>query len=133
MTKTDTETASAAAGGAAGFDGRRWHDMGGQQAGSMEFDQHDFALWEKRVDALMVLCSEKGLLTVDGLRRVLEDMGEDAFESMSYYERWVASVNQNLIERGVYSLEELGAKMDEVARRGETYGEAAAPRAGTDD
>ena len=37
---------------------------------------HDFALWEKRVDALMVLCSSKGHFTVDGLRRALEDMGK---------------------------------------------------------
>ena len=46
-----------------------------------------------RVDALMVLCSAKGHFTVDGLRRVLEDMGEDAFETMTYYERWVSAIN----------------------------------------
>ena len=85
---------------------------------------HDFALWEKRIDALMVLCGNKGLLKVDGLRRVLEDMGREAFEKYSYYERWIASVNQNLIEHGVYSAEELGSKMLEVAARGATYAEA---------
>jgi len=106
--------------------GRRWHDMGGDAAGPVPMEGHDFALWEKRVDALMVLCSGKGLFTVDGLRRALEDMGEDAFEKHSYYERWIAAVNQNLLEAGVYSLEELGARMAEVAARGETYGEAAA-------
>lgn len=105
--------------------GRRWHDMGGQDAGSIDFDQHDFALWEKRVDALMILMSGKGYFTVDGLRRVLEDMGEEAFETMTYYERWVASVNQNMVEAGAYTLDELGAKMEEVKARGDTYGEAA--------
>ena len=86
--------------------------------------EHDFALWEKRVDALMVLGSAKGHFTVDGLRRALEDMGEEAFETMTYYERWVAAVNQNLVEAGVYSLEELGQRMAEIAKRGDTYGEA---------
>jgi len=105
-------------------DGRRWHDMGGQPAGPVSPGEHDFALWEKRVDALMVLCGEKGLFTVDGLRRALEDMGEDAFETMSYYERWIAAVNQNLLEAGVYTVEDLGRRMDEVAARGATYGEA---------
>ncbi len=107
------------------FTGRRWHDMGGDAAGPVPSDQHDFSLWEKRVDALMVLCSGKGLFTVDGLRRVLEDMGPDSFETMSYYERWIASVNQNLIEAGAYSTAELAAKMAEVQARGTTYGEAA--------
>ena len=106
------------------IDGRRWHDMGGQAAGEIPMEGHDFALWEKRVDALMVLCGAKGLFTVDGLRRALEDMGEDAFEKHSYYERWIASVNQNLLEAGAYSLEELAGKMGEVAQRGDTYGEA---------
>jgi len=104
--------------------GRRWHDMGGLEADSVNPETHDFALWEKRVDALQVITSTKGLFTVDGLRRVLEDMGEDAFNKMTYYERWISSVNQNLIEAGTYSLEELGSKMAEVSARGETYGEA---------
>lgn len=102
---------------------RRWHDMGGQDAGPVDAGEHDFALWEKRVDALWIVCSTKGLFTVDGLRRVLEDMGEDSFETMSYYERWVASVNQNLLEAGVYSLEELGDKINDVVARGDRYGD----------
>ncbi|MEM7643532.1 MAG: ScnB-like protein [Pseudomonadota bacterium] len=105
---------------------RRWHDMGGGAAGPVPDDDHDFALWEKRVDALVILCGLKGIFTVDGLRRVLEDMGEAAFEDLSYYDRWVASLNQNLLETGTYSVAELGAKMAEVEARGTTYGEAAA-------
>lgn len=99
--------------------------MGGAQAGPVPMEGHDFALWEKRVDALMVICSSKGHFTVDGLRRALEDMGEDAYENHSYYERWIAAINQNLIEAGVYSLQELDERMQEVAQRGASYGEAA--------
>jgi hypothetical protein len=43
---------------------------------------------------------------------------------MSYYERWIASVTQNLIEAGAFTIEELNARMTEVAARGPTYGEA---------
>jgi len=107
------------------FTGQRWHDMGGQDADPVVPEDHDFALWEKRVDALMVITSGKGLFTVDGLRRCIEDLGETAYETMSYYERWVASVNQNLLEAGTYKNAELGAKMAEVAARGETYGQCA--------
>lgn len=106
------------------MDGRRWHDMGGLPAGEVRKDDHDFALWEKRVDALMVLCGAKGHFTVDGLRRALEDMSPEAFEKYTYYERWIAAINQNLIEAGVYSIEELGTRMDAVQARGPSYGEA---------
>ncbi len=104
--------------------GRRWHDMGGDLAGPVPGDEHDFALWEKRVDALVILAGLKGIFTVDGLRRVLEDMGEEAFETMGYYERWVAALNQNMLEAGVYSVAELGARMECVKARGGTYAEA---------
>ncbi len=106
------------------FDGRRWHDMGGNAAGPIPTEEHDFAIWEKRVDALLILASSKGHFTVDGLRRVLEDMGPEAFETMSYYERWIAAVSQNMIEAGVFTTAELAQKMTEVAARGPTYGEA---------
>jgi hypothetical protein len=104
--------------------GRSWHDMGGADAGAVAPAEHDFALWEKRVDALMVLCTAKGLFTVDGLRRALEDMGPGAFETMTYYERWIAAVARNLIEAGAFTADELGAKMDAVAARGDSYAAA---------
>jgi hypothetical protein len=105
--------------------GRRWHDMGGDLAGPVPQEGHDFALWEKRVDALVILSGLKGVFTVDGLRRVLEDMGAEAFETMTYYERWVAALNQNHLEQGTYTVAELGAKMEEVRARGATYADAA--------
>jgi len=98
--------------------------MGGDPAGDIDHDQHDFALWEKRVDALMVLVSSAGLMNTDSLRRVLEDMGEDAYETMTYYERWIASVSQNMVEAGAFSTAELAEKMAQVKTRGATYGDA---------
>ena len=98
--------------------------MGGDPAGDINHDEHDFALWEKRVDALMVLASSAGLMNTDSLRRVLEDMGEEAYETMSYYERWIASVSQNMVEAGAFSTAELADKMAQVKARGTTYGDA---------
>ena len=98
--------------------------MGGDPAGNINHDQHDFALWEKRVDALMVLASSAGLMNTDSLRRVLEDMGEEAYETMSYYERWIASVSQNMVEAGAFSTAELADKMAQIKARGTTYGDA---------
>lgn len=98
--------------------------MGGDPAGDIDVSQHDYALWEKRVDALMVLASAKGLMNTDSLRRVLEDLGPEAFETMTYYERWIASVTQNMIEAGAFTPQALATRMEQVRARGETYGEA---------
>lgn len=100
---------------------RSHHDMGGQPAGKVERTEHDYADWERRVDALMVLLSGiKGankLLTVDELRKNIEAIGPEAYDRMSYYERWVTSITQTMIQRGVISTEELARKMVEVERR----------------
>ncbi len=104
--------------------GRRWHDMGGKDAGEIARGEHDLALWETRVDALLNIAVAKGYFTVDGLRRALEELGEDAFETMTYYERWIASITQNMIEAEAFTTEELNQRMEEVAARGPTYGEA---------
>ncbi len=104
--------------------GRRWHDLGGTEAGPVDLQEHDHALWEKRVDALRAIANARGFFTVDGLRRALEGMGEEAFETMSYYERWIAATTENLIEAGAFSIEELNARMEAVRSRGPTYGDA---------
>lgn len=103
---------------------KAWFDMGGDAAGQVVPDEHDYALWEKRVDALVILCQKKGFFTVDGLRRALEDMGSDAFERLSYYERWVGALRRNLVETGVLTPAEIAQRMEEIRARGDTYGDA---------
>ena len=98
---------------------RSHHDMGGLPAGAVEPTEHDYALWEKRVDALMVLLSNKNrrLLTVDELRRNIESLGADAYDKMTYYERWIYAITQTLIQRGVVTVDELGRKIKAVQDR----------------
>ena len=90
------------------------HDIGGLPAGTVEATEHDYALWEKRVDALMVLLSKKGMLNVDELRRNIESLGADAYDKMSYYERWIYAITQTLIQRGILTIEELGQRIAQV-------------------
>jgi hypothetical protein len=100
---------------------RSHHDMGGLPAGKVEPTEHDYADWERRVDALMVILSgvrgAKKLMTVDELRKNIESLGPEAYERMSYYERWVTSITQTMIQRGVITTDELGRKMAEVENR----------------
>jgi hypothetical protein len=94
------------------------HDLGGLPAKPVEPSEHDYALWEKRVDALLVLLTRKGLMTVDELRRNIESLGGDAYEKMSYYERWIYSITQTLIQRGVITIDELGRGITEAKAHG---------------
>ncbi|HYM30236.1 MAG TPA: hypothetical protein VEU47_02980 [Candidatus Cybelea sp.] len=96
---------------------RGHHDMGGLPAGTVEPVEHEVEHWEKRVDALMTLLSGKHKFTVDELRRGIESLGADAYERMSYYERWIASIADSLIHRGTLTIDELGRKMAEVEAR----------------
>ena len=98
--------------------------MGGLPAGAVERTEHDYALWEKRVDALMMLLSsqDRRLLTVDELRRNIESLGPDAYDKMSYYERWIYAITQTLIQRGVITVDELGRKIKVVQDREEQRG-----------
>ena len=96
------------------------HDMGGEPAGPVDRSTHDYAFWEKRVDALMVLLSapERGLLRVDELRRGIESLGAYAYDRMSYYERWIASITNIMVEKGVLTQQEIDARIAGLKARG---------------
>jgi hypothetical protein len=97
-----------------------YHDLGGAPAGPVQPTEHDYALWEKRVDAMLVLLNDKGLMRVDELRRAIEGLGSAVYERTTYYERWLAAIVEVMLERGVVSVDELGRKMAEIeARRDE--------------
>jgi hypothetical protein len=98
---------------------RGYHDIGGLDLGPIDRNQHDYALWEKRVDAILVLLTRKGIMTVDELRHGIETMGADVYERTTYYERWISSVARALQARGVITTEELGRRMAAVDARGE--------------
>ncbi len=102
---------------------RGHHDMGGLPAGRVEPVEHDYAEWERRVDALMVLLTgvrgERKLMTVDELRKNVEAIGPEAYDTMSYYERWITSITQTMIQRGVITTDELARKLEQVQARTE--------------
>jgi hypothetical protein len=56
-------------------------------------------------------------MTVDELRRGIEELGPGAYDELSYYQRWIASIGNNLLEKGVVTVDELGRKLAEVEAR----------------
>jgi hypothetical protein len=96
---------------------RSHHDLGGRPAAPVDRSEHDYADWERRVDAMAVLLSQKRLVTVDERRRAIETLPPQAYDELGYYERWVLALGQTLIQRGLISTAELAVKMREVEGR----------------
>ena len=88
------------------------HDMGGLPGGPIDRSEHVLTFWEWRVDAMVRLLFEAGIL-VDfaELRRAIEDMGQAAYDELSYYERWAGSVATILVEKGVLTQQEIDGRI----------------------
>ena len=107
---------------------RKPHDLGGLPAGPVDQSEHVLNFWEWRVDALVRLLFVKGLLNdFAELRRAIEDMHPDAYNTLSYYERWAGSVATLMVEKGVLTQEEIEGRIAALqARKGpQDAGEAA--------
>ena len=91
---------------------RSRHDMGGQPAGKVEQKEHDYAEWERSIDAMNVLLwgikDGRKLMTVDEHRKNIEALPPGEYDNLSYYEKWVASTAETMVEKGLVGAGELG-------------------------
>src|SRR3970282_2010162 len=103
---------------------RGHHDMGGLPAGKVRRTEHAYDDWELRVDALMMLLigvvGDGKRMTVDELRKNVESLPPADYDKMGYYDRWVVSLTQTMIQRGIITTDELARKLAEVEKRGQT-------------
>ena len=104
-------------GGVAMAGARRVHDMGGLSAGPVDREEPEHAPWERRIDAIRALCNKRKLLRTDEIRRVTEDLGPGVYDRLSYHERRCAAIANALLQKNVFTVDELGRKMAEVERR----------------
>lgn len=99
-----------------GAAGRSVHDVGGLSLGTIDRDEHDLSLWEKRTDALLVLLvgPKKAAFNVDALRRMIESYSEQEYDRTTYYEKWVRAIRNLLIEQSVITSAELDTQVAKV-------------------
>ncbi|MEM0907403.1 MAG: ScnB-like protein [Pseudomonadota bacterium] len=98
---------------------RGYHDLGGMPADRIDPTDHDYALWERRVDAMVVQMTNKGYVRIDEHRRHQEMIGETNYATLTYYERWIAAFATLLLEKGIIHVDELRDKLMDVERRWE--------------
>jgi hypothetical protein len=96
---------------------RSHHDMGGLPAGEVKPTEHDYADWERRIDAMAVLLGSRKISTVDERRLAIESLPPEQYDSLAYYEKWTMSMAQTLMARGLITTEELAKKMADVSAR----------------
>lgn len=95
---------------------RRHHDMGGLPAGSIDLGEHATEPWEKLITAMVNSVRGRGLMTVDELRRAMEDLNPDDYDK-PYFERWSAGILDLWSEKGLLTRQEVEARMDEIKQR----------------
>lgn len=96
---------------------QRHHDMGGQpDAGPIDRSQHELDDWEIMADAVNQALGAKGIRRTDELRRAREDMNSQEYLSLSYYERWIASLETILVEKALLSRAEIDEKVAELEK-----------------
>ena len=85
---------------------RRTHDMGGQPGGPIDLGEHATEPWEKLITAMVGSLRGRGLMTVDELRRAIEDLNPKDYDK-PYFERWSASIETNLVGKGLLTSDEI--------------------------
>lgn len=96
----------------------RVHDRGGWPgAGPIDRSEHQLADWERLADATALLLISEHIITTDELRRAIEDLEPGAYESLGYYERWVAAIEALLTEKNVLGREEIDQKVAQLEER----------------
>lgn len=96
---------------------RAHHDLGGAPkfiCEPVDIEPHALTDFDKEVDALRQVLSLKGLMTVDELRRGIEAIPEETYHRLSYYQRWIRSITDTLLRKGVISEAELRAAMEQA-------------------
>ena len=89
---------------------RAMHDIGGVPrflCEGIDTEPHTLTEFDRTVDALRQILGAKKVMSVDELRRGIEAIPEADYMRLSYYQKWIRSITDNLLARGVITEAEL--------------------------
>jgi nitrile hydratase beta subunit len=99
----------------------RPQDLGGRKgfgAVTVESDEPVYhERWEGSVIAGILATMMAGLYNVDQFRAGIDDLEPLSYISIGYYRRWLHTLEVNCLNAGVFSPEELEARLAEIAER----------------
>jgi hypothetical protein len=94
---------------------RAHHDLGGVSkfmCEPVDIAPHALTDFDKEVDAIRQILGAKQVMSVDELRRGIESIPEADYHRLSYYRRWIRSITDNLLKKGVITEDELRAALE---------------------
>ena len=98
---------------------RGYHDIGGDEAGKIPIVELPWLHWEKQVEAIRNLLGDgtRRMMSLDELRRGFESFGEDRYKALSFYRRRLEAMIDILIEKGVFSREDIDKESERLRSR----------------
>ncbi|MGA3004976.1 MAG: nitrile hydratase [Acetobacteraceae bacterium] len=93
------------------------HDLGGVakfMCEAVDIEPHALTAFDREVDALSGVLRAKQMMTVDEMRRGIEAIPEAEYHRLSYYRRWIRSLADNLLRKGIVTEAELRAALEET-------------------
>ena len=93
---------------------RAMHDLGGVpqfMCDAVDTEPHALTDFDREVDAIRGLLGAKKIMSVDELRRGIESIPEADYHRLTYYQRWIRSIADNLLRKGVITEAELSAAL----------------------
>ncbi len=96
---------------------RAMHDMGGVSkfmCDAVDVEPHALDDFDREVDAIRQLLGAGKVMSVDELRRGIEAIPEADYLRLSYYQRWIRSIADNMLAKGVFTEAELAAALDDA-------------------
>ncbi len=93
---------------------RAHHDLGGVAqylCEPVDISGHSLSEFDREVDALRQVLGQKGIMTVDELRRGIEAIPEADYLRLGYYQRWLRSITAILLEKKIVAEADLAAAL----------------------
>src|SRR5215213_4810229 len=100
------------------------HDMGGMHGFGPVVREEDEPLWhadwERTVYGMQRAIRARGIINIDESRHGIERMPPAEYLASSYYERWLSSLERNLVEKGIVTQDELASRAAALREHPET-------------
>ena len=93
------------------------HDVGGQPDAPAAFVDKEEADWELRTYVLCEVLAWRGVWNSEVRRRAENDLGATLYYGLPYYARWISVAAKTLVDKGLISVSELAARIDDVRAR----------------